>query len=315
MMQPGLSAQAVDTLIIPSSAPQGLFSFASTITVGGSTSTRSVPITVVPKSAAEAVTVENIFAADTTGVPRAGFVPGAAVRLYVWRTSTFPTTVAATVRYTVTGPDSSSILDQPLNANLSTGGSLGSTTLTLSTNAASGTYTFQATITYQDNNSATKTSTLSTTFTVSATPGALKETVTALHPYVADINLVSRTSFSPGEPVLFISVAYTTFTASASGTMRYQVSGPPGALFDSTYTSNFIPGMNVGLVAVSTSPNLPVGKYALTTTATAQALTSTNNISFDFAGAAAPTFTFLVRPGWEKTFAVDDGLESFKNNK
>ena len=45
------------------------------------------------------------LSADSNGVPRGGFAPGSTAQFYVWRVSTFPVTVPATVRYTLTGPN------------------------------------------------------------------------------------------------------------------------------------------------------------------------------------------------------------------
>lgn len=51
---PGLSAQIVDTLTAPSPTRQSLYALTSTLIAGGITSTKSSPITVAPKSSAEA---------------------------------------------------------------------------------------------------------------------------------------------------------------------------------------------------------------------------------------------------------------------
>ena len=112
---------------------------------------------------------------------------------------------------------------------------------------------------YQDSNNSAKTSTLSTTFTVGSTVTPLKETVTALHPFVMDINLINRTSFNPGESILFGTAIYSTFTTPVTGTVQYQVTGPVGVIFNGITNATFNPGMNLSLVGVTTPVSIPAG--------------------------------------------------------
>jgi hypothetical protein len=295
-MPAGISAQTVD-IAIPSNAPQGLFALSSALTVSGSTSTKSSAISVVPKSTVEAITVENAFVADSAGVPRGGFTAGSNIILSMARHSTFPASTPATIRYTVTAPDGSSVFDQPLAINVSSGISTGSIPFTLSSTAPPGNYTFQATITYADNGGSTRTPALNTTFTVGATPPVLKETITAIRPNVRDYNLVTRTSYSPGEPIVFYRAVYSTFTTPVSGTVRYLVKDPLAVtVLDSTVNTTFSPGMNVSGIVVTTSQNIGQGTYTLAIEATAQGLSSNNSTTFGILGGAAPPLSVVVQP-------------------
>src|SRR5262249_34923681 len=101
-MPAGVSFQFVNNLSVPTSAQQGLFAFSSKLTAGSNSSTKSTAITVVPKTTAETITVENVFVSDPSGTPRGGFAPSSDLRLNVYRLSTFPVSVQASIRYKVT---------------------------------------------------------------------------------------------------------------------------------------------------------------------------------------------------------------------
>jgi hypothetical protein len=308
-MVAGISAQTVD-LLIPSAAPQGLFAFTSTVTAGSFTSVKISPITVVPKSSAETINLENVYVADNNFVPRRSFAAGSIVQLFTTRLSTFPITTSGTVRYTVTGPNASSLLDQPLAVSLTTGLSVASIPLTLPANASAGSYTFQGTITYQDNNGATQTSTLSTTFTVGDST-SLNETILALHPNVRDGNLVTRSSFSPGEAIVLYRAVYSTFAAPTTGTVRYQILSGGTLVFDGPVNATFNPGTNGSSIGISTSATIPAGTYTFTTVATAQGQTSTSSTTFTIAGGVAPNLNPLVQPN-EKPLIWSDGIEQVR---
>ncbi len=304
-MPTGISSQMVD-MMIPSSAPQGLFAFTSTFTAGSFNSVKTWPISVVPKSSSEGITVENVFVRDSNRVPRGGFSAGSNIELVISTLSTFPLSTAATVRYNVTGPNSSSVLDQPLGVNIGTGFTTGFVPLSLSSNAAPGTYMFQGTITYQDVNGSPKTSTLSTTFTVGDNPPALKETITALHPNIRDINLVTRSSVSPAETLVFYREIYSTFAAPVSGTVRYQIINPQGSVvFDAPVDATFNPGTNVSFILITLSGSAQPGTYTLTTIANAQGQSSSSSTSFGIAGGVAPSINAVSQAGDKNLILID----------
>lgn len=283
----GLSTQLVDTLSVPTSAPQGLFLFSSSLALGGATSTKTTLITVVPRTSAEATDVEHVYVSDSAGVPKGGFATGSSALLNLFRINTAPLSMPATVRYSVTGPGNASILEQPLQFSVGTGGSLGNIALTISSAAAAGSYTFQGSITH-DTTTGPRTSTKSTTFTVGSNPAALKEEVINLRPYVADINAITRSSFSPGETIFFVGTTYSTFPATTSGTIRYSVTGPTGTAFDQTYSYSPKTGANPAIVIVTTGTGIPPGTYTLTIISTVQGVASTNSTTFAIAGGLVP---------------------------
>jgi hypothetical protein len=196
--------------------------------------------------------------------------------------------VPATVRYTVTSPNDITLLDQPLNVNLRNGGSFGSIPFTIDSTAVSGTYTFQATITYQDNDNVTQASSLTTNFDIGDGPAALPA-VTSWQPFVYDINGITRTSFSPGEVIFLNRVIYSSFTTSVTGTVRYRITGlGASTLMDQTITATFSPGLNTSYLGVTTNVGVPPGAYTFVMTVTAQDQTSTSSSMFFVVGGGAP---------------------------
>jgi hypothetical protein len=113
--------------------------------------------------------------------------------------STFGVTTPASIRYTITDPNAVGVLDQSISFDAFNGDDLLVLPLNLSAGAATGTYTFRATTTYQDNTAAIKTSTQTTTFVVGSNPPPLAPTITTQRLSVMDINGVMRSSFSNGE--------------------------------------------------------------------------------------------------------------------
>src|SRR5206468_2129388 len=196
------------------------------------------------------------------------------------------------VRYTVKGPNSSTVADQSLGVNLTNGRSLGSLPLTLSSSAPAGAYTFEAILTYVDNTNTTITSTANTEFTVAASPPALKPTISVRRPHVEDFNFVARTMFSPGEPIVLVRTVYSTFSAPVAGTVRYQIMYVQNLAYDQTVNTTFQPGMNTSFLSLSTGATLPVGTYTFNVTATAQGEQSTSSTSFLFSGPRAPALNF-----------------------
>ena len=295
----GLATKAVD-VVVPASAPFGLYAFASTFTAGGASATKGTVITVVPKSSSESIDIDTVFITDADGVPKAGLSPGGTANVFMSRVSSFPLPVPATARYLVTGPNSSTVLDQSTVVSLSSGPSTGSATITLPASSAKGTYIFQPTLTYLDNGNAAKTSTLSTTFNVDTNVPTLTPAVNARPGLVMDINLVTRTAFSPGESLLLFRRALSTFPAPLAGTVRYQITGLGSTLLDSTFNVTFTPGMNTSFIPVTTSIGIPARTYTFTMTATAQGQTSTTSTTFTISGGSAPPLNFGLTSQDEK---------------
>jgi hypothetical protein len=157
---------------------------------------------------------------------------------------------------------------------------------------------------------------MSTTFVVSATPPAMKEVLTAMRPYTRDVNLITRTSFSPGEPVLFFIGVYSTFANPVSGTVRFQVftsSGLPALDVPSNFT--FTPGMTIGYVGISTSTAIAADTYTFTTTVTGGGASSTNSTTFAFAGPPVPTVSSSIQASVQadsgKAFFITEGQGKF----
>jgi hypothetical protein len=278
-------------LQIPQTAQEGLFVFTSTLTFSGTTSAKGTVITVVPKSSLESISVDQVYVSDTGGVPRGGFTPGSNVLLNGLRMSTFGVSTSATVRYTLTGPNAAVVFDQPVTASLSNGGSFASLPFNIGANAASGTYTFQLTISYQDNNSVAKTSTASTTFMVGNNPPALAPTVTTPRVYVADYNGIARTTFSVGEPLALARTSYSTITSPSTGTLVYQLSVGSTILTGQSIDVTFPPGLSGSLTppAVYDVP-VPSGTvFTFTVTATGPGVQpSMNSSSFTITSPSAP---------------------------
>ncbi len=292
----GLSSRTID-VTLPASAPLGIYAFLARLTAGGTTSTKGTAITIAPTSSTETADIDTVFVTDSDGIPRAGFTPGSNIRLVVSRLSFFGVTIPATIRYTVTGPNSSTVADQPLAVNLATGQSLGFLPLGLSSSAVTGTYTFQATLTYLDNTNTTKTSTLSTQFTIANTPPSLPAGISVRRLHVADYNFVARTLYSPGEFISLTRTVYSTFTTSVAGTVRYLLMLGQNTAFDQSFDTTFFPGVNTSYLVLLGSASLPVGTYTFNLTATAQGQQSMGSTSFLFTGPPAPTLNFDLFAG------------------
>src|SRR5262245_18637024 len=78
-------------MVIPPSAVQGLYVFSSTLTAGGTTTTKRTTATVVLKNPSEGISVDGVFVSDSLGVPRGSFPAGSDINLNMWRLSLFPT--------------------------------------------------------------------------------------------------------------------------------------------------------------------------------------------------------------------------------
>ena len=286
----GLSTQNVD-LDIPASSPEGILAFVSQLTAGGSPTAITSAITVVPASSAETIAVDSLWIADSSGVPRGGFAAGSSVYLDIWQQSTFAMTRPATVRYVVTAPNQSSILDRSIAKDMGNGPGLSALAINLPGDAASGTYTFQATITYQDNFGATRVSALSMPFTVGSNPPLLAQIVSPRTPAIADINGVFRTSFAPGETLLFSGSVFSTFTAPLTGSVRFEVDSAYGILLDGSENVTFNPGMYTDVVPIVTNPSntsVPPQTYRFILSATAQGPASAVQTAFTIGGLSTP---------------------------
>jgi hypothetical protein len=301
----GLSSRTVD-VTIPASATYGLYVFKSTVTAGGSSLVKTTAITVAIKNSGETAEVDGVYVTDTDGIPRGGFAPGSSITLNTSRLTLSAVPLPATLRYSLRGPNGS-VLDQPLGLNLVNGRSQGAIPLTLGSNAG-GVHTFTATLTYQDYQDTTRTSTLDTQFTVAPNPPTLTPAVTARRPYVEDINLIGRTVFSQGETFLVVRTVYSSFPTPVSGTVRYQVQGT-GANIDTTINVTFNPGENSGLIPLTSSVNIPPASYTVTITATAQGATNSNTAQFSFVPGVAPSLA--IEPE-AKTSARSSSTELFR---
>jgi hypothetical protein len=279
-MPAGISTQTID-VAAPSLANQGLVAFVSTLSVGAASSTKTGYVTIVPKSAAETITVDNVFVSDSKGVPQGTVAPGSNSLLNIWRLSLFPVGVSATVRYTITASDSSTPLDQTLLITVSSGGSLGFIPLP---DLPVGNYTFKGTISYTGNSGLTSSS-LTVPFSVSNSPTPLKETISTMHPHLEDINGIPRTSFSPGESLFFFRAVYSTFAAPTPGTLHYQI---PEFGFDAPVNTTFNPGMNVNFIGITTTDTIPTGQFTLTTVANAGGQSSSSSTPFSITGPPVP---------------------------
>jgi len=288
----GISFQTIDR-VIPANAQQGLFAFSSNMTVGGNTITKGTVITVVPKNASETVEIDHVFASDSFGVPRAGFTAGSNIILTVRRVSLYGVSIPASIRNTVTGPDGE-ILNQTANVNLLNGGTIGITPLALSATASPGTYTFQTTISYQDNNNSPKTASATATFVVGANPPPLQPTITTQRLYVADFNLIARTSFSNGEPIVLVGSNYSTQLTTVPGTALFQLNAGSSTVFGQTYTATFAPGLSTRSIALIPVANVPSGTtYTFALTATVGGLNAAaNSTSFVITAPDVPPLTF-----------------------
>jgi hypothetical protein len=288
----GLGSTSVDMVLPPFAVP-GLYTFSSMLTASGTSSTKRTTATVVPESSLESITVDGVFVSDSLGIPKGGFPAGSDIKLNVWTRSLFPIPVPATVRYTVTGPNNTTLMDEQWNENLRNGGTLNSIPLNIISTAISGTYTFRATINYQDNNDVTQTTTSSTNFDVGNNPPALPQAITSWQPFIDDINVITRTAFSPGEAIFLNRVVYSSFISPVSGTVRYRLTGVDGngidgmTLMDQTINTTFSPGLNTSYLGVNTNLSLASGVYTFVMTATAQGETSTRSTTFLVAGGGA----------------------------
>jgi hypothetical protein len=286
----GIAFKTIEVLI-PPTAQEGLFVFTSILTFSGTTSGKGTVITVVPKSSSESISVDQVYVSDSGGVPRGGFTPGSNILLNGLRMSTFGVSTPATVRYTVTGPNAAVVFDQPVTTSVSNGGSFASLPFNISAGAAPGTYTFQLTISYQDNNSVAKTSTANATFVVGNNPSALAPTVTTPRVYVADYNGIARTTFSIGEPLALARTSYSTFTAPTSGTLLYQLSVGSAILTGQSIDVTFTPGLSGSLTppAVYDVP-VPSGTvFTFSVTATGPGVQpSMSSSSFTITSPSAP---------------------------
>jgi len=293
----GISFQTIDR-VIPANAQQGLFAFSSNMTIGGNTTTKGTVITVVPKNASETVEIDHVYASDNFGVPRAGFAPGSNILLTVRRVSLYGVSIPVTIRNTVTGPDGE-ILNQTANTNLVNGGTIGLTPLALSASASPGTYTFQTTISYQDNNNSPKTAAATATFVVGANPPPLQATITTQRLYVADINLIARTSFSNGEPIVLIGSNYNTQPTAVPGTALFQLNAGSNTVFGQTFTATFAPGLSARSITLIFLSNVPSGTtYTFALTANVGGLNAaTNSTSFVFTTPDVPPITFGLATG------------------
>jgi hypothetical protein len=316
----GLTSRSID-VPIPASAPIGLYAFSSAMVMGATTATKGTVITVAPASKTESADLDLVFVSDSDKIPRAGFTPGSTILLNTSRLSSFATTQPATIRYTVTDANSATVFDQPVSVSLLSGRTTGTVTVT-SGPTPPGVYTFRGTLSYLDNSNQAQTASLSTSFTLANTPPSASPEISARAPYVADINFVARTAFSPGETLVLVRTVYSTYPTPVTGTVRYLLTAPAsGSTFiDSTVNVTFNPGVNTSFIAVTSSATVPRDTYNFTVTAAAQGQTSTSSpTSFVFAGPTAPSTTFSLtsqdRSSSQGIFQIDVPVEEteFKN--
>jgi hypothetical protein len=294
----GISFKNID-VAIPGSAPEGLFAFTSNLTVQGSPAPANVngtAITVVPAKPSEAAAVDVLFVADTSGVPRGGFAPGSDLRLYTRRFSSFGVSIPVTIRYKVTATDGSVVTDQSLQIALPNGGSDGFIPLSLRSDAIPGTYSFDATISYQDSTNSTKSSTLHTTFAVGNNPPALTPSVTSGRLYVTDMNFVARTNLSQGENFYLVGSDFTTYTSPVAGTILYQLLGGSQVVLAASGNSTFTPGLStLSFGPITGTASIAAGTiFTFTATATVPGSVSSNSTQFTITSPSAPPLPFSV---------------------
>ncbi len=287
----GLSIRTVD-ISIPAGSAQGLYAFKSSLTAGGRQSSKGTTITVAPRTLSETIELDGVYAAGVDGIPAAGFMPGSSIVLNTSRLSLSATPSPVTLRYLVTGP-SGKVLDQSLGVTVSTGRSLGSIPMSLSADAG-GVYTFQGTLTYQDVSNVTRTSTVSTEFTVALKPPTSNPIIVARRPYVTDINGVPRTILAPGESFYLVRTVYSSFPTPVPGTVRYVVLSDAGKnLFDDVVSTTFSPGENKSFFGLTSSASIGLTNFSFTVTAASQGQTSTSTFAFSFNGSRPPNLDFL----------------------
>jgi hypothetical protein len=199
------------------------------------------------------------------------------------------------LRYLVTGPGGAVVLDQSSSQNMANGETPGSVTLTLPASAEHGAYTFQATLTYQDNDNATKTSSRSTSFTISNSPPPLTSNLQMVRVHIADVNHIARLAFNTGEPLFFKGTVYSTFPAPESGTIQHQLAAGLLQIVNQTVPVTYNPGVTSGAISIvptggnATSPTTVT--YSVTA-ATSSGQTSTASTSLVFSPPDAPSLNF-----------------------
>jgi hypothetical protein len=314
----GMSSTTVD-MVLPASTQQALYVFTSNLVIPGSFTPNQdgTAITVAPADASEQVAVDVAFVANTSGVPQGGFAPGSSAKLYVRRFSSFALSVPVTLRYKVTAPDGAVVLDQSAPITLANGPDTGYIPLTLSSSATAGTYRFDATITYQDNSNATKSSTAGATFVVGSNPPALTPAVTTSRLYVLDQNLVTRTTFNANETFVLIPSTYSTYTTPVSGQTQYQVQFPGalGVSYSTTIGSSYSPGITLGsALALYTSLDKT---FTFVATTDVGGTFSTNTVTFTVTTpnvAAIPFYIHSPAERRDRSMRYADSSGSFDRN-
>jgi hypothetical protein len=282
--------------VIPVNAPHGLLVFTSNMTMAGATSSKATAITVIPKNASESIEADLVFVSDTNGIPRGGFTPGSSIRLNARIVSSFAVPTPATIRYTVTDPNSTPVTNESVAISVTNGGTTPSAPLTLSASAPAGTYTYRVTITYQDHTDTTRTSTASTTFVVGNNPAPLLPSITALRLYVTDINQVARSSFSVGEVFVVVGSSFSTQAAPVNGTALFQLKDGAAILAGQSFDIAFPPGVNSASIPVNLTGivTIPAGTtLTVSLTVTVPGIQpSTSSADFTFTAPEAPPVTF-----------------------
>jgi uncharacterized protein YfaS (alpha-2-macroglobulin family) len=149
-----------DEVPIPSNAPAGTYTLEASLTYNGTTSTQTATFRVTAGTASPVI-VTAALTADTSGVQKTSFVVGQTVRLAMTRSNSLAATASVTAEYKATGPGSYVLVDSTVNSTALTGLNTYYIDAPIPATAPSGTYTFQASVTYNGS-----TSTQSATFTI-----------------------------------------------------------------------------------------------------------------------------------------------------
>jgi hypothetical protein len=286
----GLFAMAVD-MPIPESALGGLYVFRSSLSANGSQQVKGMMVTVVPRNPSETLDLDGVFVTDENHQPITASPAGRKILLNTSRLSLSATSSPVSLRYRLSS-SSGTVIDEVFNITVPAGRSNGSVPVDLPANAV-GTYAFQGVLTWQDHAHVTRTSMLSTPFSVGPNPPAEPPTITLRRPHITDINLVPRATLSPGENFVISRTVYSTSAIPLSGGVRYVVKSPQGFTFyDQTIPATFYAGENTALIGFTVSTNQTLTTLNITVTASAQGQSSTQTVSFSYSGPPAPPRLF-----------------------
>ena len=250
------------------------------------------------------IDVVRAYTTDSNGAEKTSFSQGDRIRLSADRNSSLPVQVTAQARYHIRG-SSGSLYDVSILSAAPSGAHMRAIEIILPATASPGTYTFEATVSY-NGASVTK----SSTFTVTQFAGPDVEVTRA---FTTNTSGVETTTFPVGQTVFLVMERNNRTTSQVTIQARYKVTGPANfVLIDTTLSSLAPPGPHLRFIDVPIGSTAPVGVYTFEASATYNGITSTKSSTFNVtSGPMAPAIDAVIeRLKWLPAGAARELSES-----